>query len=337
MGSAGADKRSHSKEQTMQRRTFLQTSAALAVTASLPTIAPAAQQIPFPYPLTHAVTDASAPEVFFTKEISPAGLIKIYERLGQKRQGKVGVKVCFETPNGPHLDPNLVHAFADHVNGKLLDCTYYPPRDTVAKHLEVAKGNGFDTSRIDIIDAEGTVDLPIEGGKHLKFSRIGSHYNDYDTMIGLIRLKSHHIDFYGGMLKNLSIAIAPLQGKWLIHSVGRTDQSFVSSDDQPTTQAMADYVKGVMDAKKGRWVFLTVLDAVDPTDGCEGAKNLGNIGILASTDPVAIDQAAIDITFGAAATLELRREWEEHHSTFLTSNAEAVGVGKTHYRFTPID
>ena len=321
----------------MQRRTFLQPSAALAVTASLPTLSSAAGAPPFPDPLPPPGPAAGAPDVFFTKDISPSGLIKIYDRLGQKRQGKVGVKVCFETPNGPHLDPKLVHAFADHVNGKLLDCTYYPPRDTVEKHLEVAKGNGFDTSRIDIIDAEGTVDLPIEGGKHLKFTRIGSHYNDYDTMIGLCRFKSHHIDFYGGMLKNLSIAIAPMEGKWLIHSVGRTDQSFVSSDDQPTTEAMADYVKGVMDAKKGRWVFLTVLDAVDPTDGCEGTKNLGNIGILASTDPVAIDQAAIDITFGAAATPELRREWEEHHSTFLTSNAEAIGVGKTHYRFTPID
>ena len=250
----------------MQRRTFLQTSAALAVTASLPTLSSAAGANPFPYPLTHAVTDASAPEVFFTKDISPAGLIKIYDRLGQKRQGKVGVKVCFETPNGPHLDPKLVHAFADHVNGKLLDCTYYPPRDTVEKHLEVAKGNGFDTSRIDIIDAEGTVDLPIEGGKHLKFSRIGSHYNDYDTMIGLCRFKSHHIEFYGGMLKNLSIAIAPMEGKWLIHSAGKTDSGFSPSDNHIETQAMADYVKGVMDAKKGRWVFLTVLDAVAPTD-----------------------------------------------------------------------
>lgn len=321
----------------MQRRTFLQTSAALAVTTSLPTLSSASTANPFPYPLTHAVTDTSAPEVFFTKDISPAGLIKVYERLGQKHQGKVGIKVCFETPNGPHLDPKLVHAFADHVNGQLLDCTYYPPRDTVEKHLEVAKGNGFNTSRIDIIDAEGTVDLPIKGGKHLMFSRIGSHYNDYDTMIGLTRFKSHHIAFYGGMLKNLSIAIAPLSGKLLIHSIGRTDQSFVSSDDKLTTQAMADYVKGVMDAKKGRWVFLNVLDAVDPTDDCEGVKNLGNIGILASTDPVAIDQAAIDITFGAAPTPELRRAWEEHHATYLTSDAEAVGLGKTHYRFTPID
>ena len=230
-----------------------------------------------------------------------------------------------------------MHALADHVDARLLDCTYYPPRDTVEKHLEIAKGNGFDTSRIDIIDAEGTIDLPISGGKHLNFSRIGSHYADYDTLIGMVRFKSHYIKFYGGMLKTLSIAIAPLQGKWLIHSVGRTDQSFMSNDDQPTTEAMADYVKGVTDAKKDRWVFLPVLDAVDPTDGCEGAKNLGNIGILASADPVAIDQAAIDITFGAAATPELRREWEEHHSTFLTTNAQAVGVGRTHYRFTPID
>lgn len=321
----------------MQRRTFLQTTAALALSTSLPTPASAANDGPFPYPLTHAVTDASAPEVFFTKDISPAGLIRIYERLGQKRLGKVGIKLTFETPNGPHLNPALVHALADHVDARLLDCTYYPPRDTVEKHLEIAKGNGFDTSRIDIIDAEGTIDLPISGGKHLKFSRIGSHYADYDTLIGMVRFKSHYIEFYGGMLKNLSIAIAPLQGKWLIHSVGRTDQSFMSNDDQPTTEAMADYVKGVMDAKKDRWVFLTVLDAVDPTDGCEGAKNLGNIGILASADPVAIDQAAIDITFGAAATPELRREWEEHHSTFLTTNAQAVGVGRTHYRFTPID
>ena len=111
---------------------------------------------------------------------------------------------------------------------------------------------------------------------------------------------------------------------------------FSSRDDQTTCEAMSDAVKAAMQAKQGRWAFVNVLDAFEPTDGCEHATNVGNSGILASLDPVAVDQASIDLTFGAAPNETVRQIWEKRHSTMLTAIAENNSVGYTHYRFTEI-
>lgn len=321
----------------MQRRTFLSGAATLAAGLSAPKLfAAETGKTPFAYPLTHAVADASAPVVYFTKDVSPEGLIRAYEALKQKVGKTVGLKMTFEAPGAPYLDPALPHALAKKLHAKMIDNNCYPPRDTAEKHLQVAADHGFDTKLIDILDAEGYMDLPVKG-KHLTFTRTGSHFANYDTLVSLVRFKAHFLDFYGGTLKNLSICMGTPDGKRHIHSAGETMSSFSSRDDRTTCEAMADAVKAAMDAKPGRWVFLNVLDTVDPRDSCDGTKNLGNIGILASADPVALDQAAIDITFGAAATPQLRAEWEETHSTMLTQIAEDLGVGKTHYRFQVID
>lgn len=324
----------------MKRRTFLKTSALLAGSSAMPGIGLAAEKnFLTPAALTHRVTDKSAPEVFFVPTVSCESLIKVYQALKQSLKGKVGIKMTFETPGGPFLNPQLVKALADHTKGTLIDNNCYSPRDTTAKHLAVAKENGFDEkiAPIDILDSDGHMDLPLSKGYHLKFARTGSHFANYDTLISIVRFKAHYLDIYGGTLKNLSICMGTgVEGKCLIHSAGKVMDHFVSSDKKTTCESMSDAVKAAMEAKPGRWAFINVIDSFEPTDGCERATNLGNIGILASYDPVAVDQAAIDITFGAAPDSQTRATWEEHHSTMLTAVSEANGVGKTHYRLTVI-
>ena len=325
----------------MKRRTFLQTTSVLAAGFSVPSFAQSANasKVPALDALTHRVNDTKAPIVYFSPRVCEESLLSVYTALKQSIRGQVGIKMTFETPGGPHLDPKLVKALADHTKGTLIDNNCYSPRDTTAKHLAVAKENGFDEkiAPIDILDSDGHMDLPLSKGYHLKFARTGSHFANYDTLISIVRFKAHYLDIYGGTLKNLSICMGTgVEGKCLIHSAGKVMDHFVSSDKKTTCESMSDAVKAAMEAKPGRWAFINVIDSFEPTDGCERATNLGNIGILASYDPVAVDQAAIDITFGAAPDSQTRATWEEHHSTMLTAVSEANGVGKTHYRLTVI-
>ena len=325
----------------MKRRSFLQSSALLAGTTLLPAISTAAleKSLLSSVALTHRVTDSKAPEVFFVPEVSGQALIRVYQALNQSLKGKVGIKMTFEEPGGPHLDPQLVKALAQHTKGTLIDNNCFSPRDTTEKHLQVARENGFDDSiaPIDILDADGQMDLPVSKGYHLKFARTGSHFANYDTLISMVRFKAHYLDFYGGTLKNLSICMGTgVEGKCLVHSAGEVMDYFSSRDDKTTCEAMSDAVKAAMEAKQGRWVFINVIDAFEPEDSCEGIKNLGNIGMLAGFDPVAVDQAAIDMTFGAAPNAQVWAQWEERHSTMLTAIAEANGVGSTQYRLVQI-
>ena len=322
----------------MKRRDFLKSSALTVGALAAPGLTLATDN-DLTSRLTHRVNDASAPEVFFVPQVNSEALIRVYSALKQALKGRVGIKMTFETPGGPHLDPQLVKALADHTKATLIDNNCYPPRDTTTKHLEVARGNGFDETiaPIDILDADGYMDLPVSKGYHLKFARTGSHFANYDMLISMVRFKAHFLDFYGGTLKNLSICMGTgVEGKCLIHSAGEVMDHFSSRDDQTTCEAMSDAVKAAMQAKQGRWAFVNVLDAFEPTDGCEHATNLGNIGILASLDPVAVDQASIDLTFGAAPNETVRQIWEKRHSTMLTAIAENNSVGDTHYRFTEI-
>ncbi len=322
----------------MKRREVLTSSLFLAGTLFAPKLLAADSRTGgFGYALTHQVQEKSAPEVLFIRDVSGNGLVRTYDALKQKRQGRIGIKMTFETPGGPHLNPQTVKALADHTQATLIDNNCFSPRDTTERHLAVAKENGFDESiaPIDILDSEGSMDLPVKG-YHLKFARTGSHFARYDTLISLVRFKAHFLDFYGGTLKNLSICMGTLEGKCLIHSAGEVSSYFSSRDDKTTCESMSDAVKAAMEAKKGRWVFINVIEAMEPADSCSGAKDLGNIGIVAGYDPVAVDQAAIDITFGAAPDAQTRQAWEERHSTMLTAIAEQNGVGHCRYRLREI-
>ena len=290
-------------------------------------------------PLRHAVDDPAAPTVFFSREITPESLLKLYETLGRPARGKTGIKITFESPNGPHLDPALLKLLCDKVQGTLIDCNGFTgPRDTTAGNLRVAEGHGFTgIAPIDILDSDGDMDLPVRNGYRLKFARTGRHFAQYESLISVVRFKAHHLPRYGGTMKNLSICLGSISGKAIIHSGGAVTTHYTSTSREVTAEAMADAVKAAMDYRKDRWCFINVLDAFSPDDNCSHARNLGNIGIFASIDPVAVDQAAVDVTFGAAPDEETRRSWEEYHSTMLLPTAEKIGVGRTHYRLLSID
>lgn len=246
--------------------------------------------------------------------------------------------MTFESPGAPRLPADLVGVLAQRTNGTLIDCNgFTPPRDNTRGHLEIAKAHGFAAvAPIDILDADGDMDLPVKAGYRLKYARTGSHFAKYDSLLSIVRFKSHFLPRYGGTLKNLSICMGSISGKAIIHSGGRVETHYSSTDDQTTSEAMADAVKAALDAEPDRWAFIQVMNAVEPTDGCEGTKDLGDIGLFASLDPVALDQVAIDIAFRSNDAAEAA-EWNETHSTFLTALAEKIGCGKRNYRLVSID
>lgn len=289
--------------------------------------------------LAYQVRDESAPLVHIIRKVDKDAMLRAYESAGKKLSGKVGIKLTFETPGGPYLDPQLLTGVQKELDGTFLDANgFSPPRNTTEGHLKVAKDHGFvEVGPVDILDAEGEMDLPVVNGKHLKYHRTGSHFANYDSLLSVVRFKAHHIRDYGGTLKNLTICLASISGKAIIHSAGQEETSYTPAGMEEFLESMAEAAQAAVDAKDGRWVFLNVLCGLEPDDDCQDAEPLPDIGILASLDPVAVDQAAVDFTFGAAPSKEVREKWEEKHNVRLLQYAEECGLGKRHYRLEEID
>lgn len=300
---------------------------------------PAAAPAPNIPELAYRVQDANAPAVYFLPQVSQDALVKAYTATGRQLTGKVGLKLSFETPDGPYLNPQLLQKLRDQLDGTFMDCNgFSAPRNTTAGHLRLARDHGFTAvGPVDILDADGDLDLPVHGGKYLKVHRTGAHFANYDSMLSLVRFKAHHIRDYGGTIKNLTICLASTSGKALIHSAGREEYGYSPSDMESFLESMADAAKAALDAKPDRWIFINVLCGFAPSDSCRDAKPLPDIGVLASLDPVALDQAAVDFTFGAAPSPAVREVWERDHNVRVLQYAEERGVGRRHYRLLPVD
>ena len=291
-----------------------------------------------PTELVHRVQDPAAPIVYYTKAVNSQGLLKVYEALKQQTSGKVGVKLSFEAPGATHLDPQMLKPLVDKVQGTFIDSNgFTSPRDTTAGNLQVAQEHGFTAvGPVDILDSEGELDLPVVGGKHLKFHRIGAHFANYDTLISIVHFKPHTLRDYGGTIKNLTICLASIGGKGIIHS-GGTNTNFSEGSMKNFMESLADACKGAMDYKQGRWAFINVLNNLQVQDSCSDAEQLPDIGILASNDPVAIDSAALDFTYGQAPSAQVRKAWENKHNYDVLQYAEELGVGKRNYRLVEIE
>ncbi len=283
--------------------------------------------------------DAKAPVVYYTKDISAQGLLNVYRALGQEKKGKVCVKVSFGAEGEQYLDPSLMAELMRETKGTFADTNgFTAPRNTAKGNYAMAERHGFTKyGPVDILDAEGEIDLPVKGGHHLAFTRTGSHIDRYDTFVAVHRFKTHYIAQLGGNIKNISLCLGSVSGKALIHSAGKNDRTYQWTPDDVTARCFADAAKAAMDYKKDRWAFINVLDAFKAQDKCEGAQDRGNIGILASLDPVALDQACVDFEFGAAKDEATRAAWEKYHSVNVLDFAEAIGVGKRHYRMVSVD
>jgi uncharacterized Fe-S center protein len=260
-------------------------------------------------------------KVYMTKEITPESLVKIYKALGREANGRVAVKISTgEAGGNNYLKPTLIRQLVEEVNGTVVECnTAYPgKRNTVEAHWQTIHEHGFDSIfAVDLMDEFGTIRIPVKDKKHIKYDIVGSHLPNYDFMINLAHFKGHAMGGFGGVLKNASIGVASSAGKTYIHTAGKVtepDQLFQNLPEQ-------DF-------------FLESMAAA--------AQGVHEYFALASTDPVALDQACLDLVFNhtnqAGDTAKpLTERIQKLHGTHTVDYAEQIGLGSKKYELISID
>ena len=287
-------------------------------------------------------------KVYFTKDISSESLIKIYDALGVNLDGKVGVKVSTgEAGSKGYLKADLIGPLVKKLNGTIIECnTAYPgKRNTKEEHLKVAEEHGFTSiADVDIMDGEGEFKIPTpSNSKHLKYDIIGENFKNYDSILNLAHGKGHAMGGFGANLKNQSIGIASRNGKAYIHSCGQTEnpdicwmvkyeqKDFIESMAEAAT-AVANYLK---DNNK-KIVYITVANRISLDCDCDsnqGDAVINDIGIFASLDPVANDQAFIDAIWNTneKGTKAIEERIDSRVGRHITEYAESLGLGSTEY------
>ena len=297
--------------------------------------------------LVFAGASFAAPAVYFTKDISPAGLMAIYERLGRTPEGKVAVKLSTgEAGNTHYLSPALIGELVKKVDGTIVECNtaYGGSRASTAMHRQVAEDHGFTKiASVDIMDEEGEVSLPVNGGRHLKEDVVGSHFTNYDFVLVLTHFKGHAMGGFGGALKNISIGIASSRGKVIIHTAGTKDSGSIWYDKQDDfLESMAEAAKAVSDSLGNgrRIMYISVMNHLSVDCDCDGnpaAPDMHDIGILGSLDPVALDQACVDLVYKAPDGASLIKRMESRHGIHTVEHAAEIGLGSREYEFVSID
>lgn len=284
--------------------------------------------------------------VYFTADISPEGLMRVYEALGWTPTGKVAVKLSTgEPPASNYLRPELIGDLVQSVNGTIVECNtaYGGSRAETAMHMQVAEDHGFTAiADVDILDAEGSIQLEVDGGNYLETNYVGSHFTDYDSYIVLSHFKGHAMAGFGGAIKNISIGLGSQEGKCLIHTGGKSHTSPWGGDQTAFTESMAEAGKSVSDylGNGENIVYISVLNNISIDCDCDGnpaEPDIHDIGILASTDPVAIDQAAIDLCFAAEGSESLKQRVERQNGLHTLEHAEEIGLGSRTYELVNID
>lgn len=289
-------------------------------------------------------------KVYFTKEISSDALIKIYEALGKKLDGKVAVKMhSGEAGNKNYLRPEFVKDLVNHVNGTVVECNtaYAGARNTTEKHRELIKEHEWEKYfPFDLMDAEGPdLELDVPNGKVLHKNYVGKNLANYDSLLVLSHFKGHAMGGYGGALKQLSIGCASSAGKTLIHTAGVTDNQYELFNNLPEQdrflEAMADAASSVVDYFNGNAVYINVMKNISVDCDCDGNATepcMKDVGILASFDPVAVDQACLDIVYNRAdpGKDKLIERIESLHGVHTVEAAEEEGVGSREYEIVEI-
>ena len=284
------------------------------------------------------------PNVYFTKEITPEAVIRMYEALNVTLPGKVAVKVhSGEVGNQNFIRPAFMKPMIDSVNGTIVECNtaYEGERNTSRKHWETMKLHGWtDISQVDILDEDGDLELKVNGGKRIDKNFVGSHMENYDSLLVLSHFKGHPIGGFGGALKNISIGTASSYGKAYIHGAGNPDAMWTTEQDA-FLESMADASKTVMEYFSDRIAFINIMCnmSVD-CDCCAVAEDpkIGDIGILASLDPVALDQACLDLVYRSddPGKKDLIERIESRHGIHTVESAEEIGVGSREYQLVEI-
>ncbi len=298
-------------------------------------------------------TDAQGkelPKVYFIKEITPENIVKIYNALGRKAQGKnVAVKLSTgEAGNPNHLSPALIKDLVQSVNGTIIEgnTAYAGRRNTTADHLKTAEEHGFTAiADVDILDADGQVSLPIEGGRHLKEDIVGKNFLNYDFLMVLSHFKGHPMGGFGGALKNISIGIASPDGKANIHSAGKTQDVAKVWDmipDQDIFQeSMAEASKAIIDHVGDKVLYINVANNLSVDCDCVAEPepvSMADIGIFASLDPVALDRACIDAVRNSDdhGKIHLIERIDSRHGMHNLEYAEQLGLGSQTYELVEL-
>lgn len=290
-------------------------------------------------------------KVYFTKEISAKSLIKIYEALNVDLKGKIGVKISTGEPEGHNfLSPLLIKDLVQKLNGTIIECctAYGGKRQDPKDHWKAIEQHGFKAiAPCDILDEEGEFSIAIDKGFHLQNNLVGSHLNHYDSIVMLSHFKGHAMGGFGGALKNMSIGLASTHGKLNIHSAGRTIDQQDTWDNLPKQddflESMADACKAIIEYKgKENIVYINVANNLSVDCDCDANPadpKMADIGIFASTDPVAIDQACYDAVINSndPGKDDLIERMQSRHAIHTIEAAFNHGLGSRNYELINID
>lgn len=290
------------------------------------------------------------PAVYFIEEITPENLVRIYEALGRKAEGRVAVKVSTGEPGGHNfLQPTLIADLVHKVGGTIVECNtaYGGGRSDTENHLKAAADHGFTSiADVDIMDADGEVALPVKGGRHLKEDFVGRNYLNYDFTVILSHFKGHAMGGFGGAIKNMSIGIASSKGKAWIHSAGKTkDQNKVWGDlpaQDDFLESMAEAAKAVADHCGDKILYISVANKLSVDCDCDSSPEdpkMGDIGILASLDPVALDKACVDMVRASKdhGKIHLIERIDSRHGMHTLDYGEKIGLGSQEYRLVRLN
>lgn len=304
-----------------------------------------------------AVTMNAQSNVYFTKEITPEGLVKVYEALGLKpnENNRVAVKISTGEPGGKNfLQPSLIKDLVQLVDGTIVECNtaYQGQRSGTANHKQAARDHGFyDIASVDIMDEEGEMQIPVQDTKHMKHNIVGKHLANYNFMINLAHFKGHAIGGFGGVIKNASIGVASRNGKAYIHSAGRTtspNAMWGLMDNQDGfLECMAAATQAVHNffSEGDSILYINVMNNLSVDCDCSSrpaAPQMKDVGILASLDPVALDKACLDIVFNHTNTTgdtsaPLVQRINRQHGTWAVEYGEQIGLGSQTYNLIDID
>lgn len=289
----------------------------------------------------------SQSKVYFTREITPDALMRIYRKLGRPAKGNnVAVKVTSGEPGGNNfLKPGFIKELIQEVNATIIESNtaYGGNRDNTESHYHAIRNHGFiDIARVDILDAEGEVRLPVHGGRHISHDVVGKNFLNYDFTIVLSHFKGHAAAGFGGAIKNMSIGIASSNGKRLIHSGGTSYTDFGNPTQEEFLEAMAEAAKAVADHCGENILYISVMNNLSVDCDCDShpaAPEMGDIGILASLDPVALDKACIDHVYASPdhGKVHLIERIESLNGTHTLIHAENIGLGSRQYELINLD
>lgn len=302
-----------------------------------------------------AQTVAEPSTVYFTSEITPESLLAIFKKLGVEPLGNVAVKISTgESAKSNHLRPELIGKLVKDVKGTIVECNtaYGGNRSNTADHRRAIEERGYGKiAVVDIMDEEGSMELPMEDTTYFATNLVGKNLANYDFMINLAHFKGHAMGGFGGVLKNQSIGVASADGKARIHTAGKVSDPALLWSNLPeqdqflesmagAAQTVHNYFKG----KKGI-VYINVMNNMSVDCDCNGnpdAPEIKDMGILASLDPVALDQACLDLVFNHKSTTgddsaALKERINSRHGTHTVDYAAKIGLGSQNYKIIDID